>query len=113
MTVVIGLAGLLFTGFGVFTSMALAAILVLLIAVVASFHRVGDACAVRPHGSTGAARGAPQEPGTQPLGVGRVRGRRSVPASTIRRILLPTAVVMLAALAVLLDLDPDRRAGSE
>jgi uncharacterized membrane protein YdfJ with MMPL/SSD domain len=36
MTVVIGLAGLLFTGFGVFTSMALGAILVVLIAVVGS-----------------------------------------------------------------------------
>jgi RND superfamily putative drug exporter len=35
-TVVIGLAGLLFTGFGVFTSMALGAILVVLIAVVGS-----------------------------------------------------------------------------
>ena len=36
MTVVIGLAGLLFTGFGVFTSMALGAILVVAIAVVGS-----------------------------------------------------------------------------
>ncbi len=36
MTVVIGLAGLLFTGFGVFTSMALGAILVVTIAVVGS-----------------------------------------------------------------------------
>jgi uncharacterized membrane protein YdfJ with MMPL/SSD domain len=36
MTVVIGLSGLLFTGFGVFTSMALGAILVVLIAVVGS-----------------------------------------------------------------------------
>jgi uncharacterized membrane protein YdfJ with MMPL/SSD domain len=36
MTVVIGLAGLLFTGFGVFTSMALGAILVVLIAVIGS-----------------------------------------------------------------------------
>jgi uncharacterized membrane protein YdfJ with MMPL/SSD domain len=36
LTVVIGLAGLLFTGFGVFTSMALGAILVVLIAVLGS-----------------------------------------------------------------------------
>ncbi len=36
MTVVIGLAGLLFTGFGVFTSMALGAILVVAIAVIGS-----------------------------------------------------------------------------
>jgi len=36
MTVVIGLAGLLFTGFGVFTSMALGAIVVVVIAVIGS-----------------------------------------------------------------------------
>ncbi len=48
MTVMVGLAGLLFTGFGVFTSMALGAILVVMIAVLG----LGD----RAAGRAGAAR---------------------------------------------------------
>ena len=80
MTVVIGLAGLLFTGFGVFTSMALGAILVVLIAVVGSLTvlpamlaLLGDRIDRGRIGRAGAGRAVPPPQSAC--------GRRSRPAS--------------------------------
>jgi uncharacterized membrane protein YdfJ with MMPL/SSD domain len=97
MTVVIGLAGLLFTGFGVFTSMALGAILVVLIAVVGSLTVLPAMLALLG----------------DRIDRGRLWRRRRTRARTRRttwqalaagvtnhpRISLATAVVILAALA--------------
>ncbi len=108
MTVVIGLAGLLFTGFGVFTSMALGAILVVAIAVLGSLtvlpamlallgDRV-DRGRLWPRGRGGH---GPRGHGRR----GRGRRRRSlwqVLAAGVTghpRLSLATAVVILASLA--------------
>ncbi len=98
MTVVIGLAGLLFTGFGVFTSMALGAILVVLIAVVGSLtvlpamlallgDRIDRGRLWRRHRQTGSRT---RRTTWQALAAG---------VTNHPRVSLATAVVILAALA--------------
>ncbi len=112
MTVVIGLAGLLFTGFGVFTSMALGAILVVLIAVVGSLTVLPAMLALL---GDRVDRGR-LWPRRRKARTRRRRTMWQVLAGGVTnhpRTSLALALVILAALAAPLGLDHDRRARPE